>query len=136
MTSSLLSRVSAALLLFGGVALLFAPDAILPRLIPGYPSDEGWFGQLLGAAWLAMAELNWLSRFTVLGGIYGRSVVSANMTLFLISAIAFWKATGRPEAGPAVWLPFAVTALLALAYAALMFKGPLPADRRPGGVGQ
>jgi hypothetical protein len=130
MTSSVVSRVSAAVQLVVGVALLFAADEILPRLIAGYPQSAGWFGQLLGAAWLAMADLNWHSRYTVLGGIYGRAVVSSNMTLYLISAIALFMGTARTAAGAAVWLLFGVAALMSLAYAALMFRGPLPADRR------
>ena len=48
MSSTLVSRVSAAVLLLAGLALLFAPDAVLPRLIP----DRA---KLPGAVWTAVA---------------------------------------------------------------------------------
>jgi peptidoglycan/LPS O-acetylase OafA/YrhL len=35
--SSMVSRASAILLLVGGLALLFAPDALLPALVPDFP---------------------------------------------------------------------------------------------------
>jgi hypothetical protein len=113
-----------------GVVLLFAPEEILPHLIAGYPPSAGWFGQLFGTALLAMADLNWLSRFTVLGGIYGRPIVSANLTLYFVSAVVLFMAAGRTASVRSVWLLFGVTAVLALAYAVLMFRGPLAADRR------
>lgn len=58
MISSLVTRGSAAALFLGGVALLFAPDLILPGLVPGFPPAASWLGQLLGAAWLGVAALN------------------------------------------------------------------------------
>src|SRR3982751_1185618 len=69
--SSLVSRASAALLAIGGVALLFAADDILPRIIPGFPEAGAWVGQLLAAPWLGVAALNWLNRSFVIGGITG-----------------------------------------------------------------
>lgn len=80
-TASLLSRVSAAVLLVAGIVPLFAPDMVLPRLVPGDPEAALWLGQLLGAAWLGVAALNWLNRSTLLGGIYGRPIVAATMAL-------------------------------------------------------
>ena len=50
--SSALSRVSAAVLAIGGGAFLFAADALLPALVPGFPSTAAWLGQLVGASWL------------------------------------------------------------------------------------
>ena len=37
MTSTNISRASAILLVAGGMVLLFAPDVVLPRIIPGFP---------------------------------------------------------------------------------------------------
>jgi hypothetical protein len=87
MISSLVSRASAAILLLGGVTLLFAPDVVLPALVPAFPPAAMWLGQLLAAAWLGVAALNWLQRGALLGGIYGRSVVLANVALYFISEL-------------------------------------------------
>lgn len=77
MISSVVTRASAAVLLMGGLILLFVPDVVLPRLVVDYPQAGVWLGQLLGTAWLGVAALNWLNRSAVLGGIYGdrKSVV-------------------------------------------------------------
>lgn len=122
--SSGLSRVSALVLLLGGLALLFAPDALLPALVPGFPPAAAWLGQLLAAAWLAMAALNWLQRTAVLGGIYGRPVVLANGALYLVTALSLLRALVGGTAPPAVWLVCAPAALLAAAYWALLLRGP------------
>ena len=135
MTSSLLSRVSAAVLLLGGGALLFASDVLLPGLIPGFPLAAAWLGQLLGAAWFGVAALNWLQRGAVLGGIYGRPVVFANLGLYFVSALSLLRALLGGGAPRALWLVFALAAVLAVAYGALLLRsGPVwRADRTAGG---
>jgi hypothetical protein len=133
MISSLISRVSAAVLLLGGAALLFAPDAILPALVPGFPPDAAWLGQLLGAAWLGVAALNWLQRGAVLGGIYGRPVVFANLTLYFVSALSLLRAIVTGGAPPTLWTVAGPAAVLAAVYGALLLRGPFGPLQRPAG---
>ena len=128
MTAGFLSRGSAAVLLVAGVALLFAGDLVLPRLVPDYPATALWLGQLLGAAWLSMAALNWWNRETLLGGIYGRPLVAANMALFLSTSLVLLRVAARPGLSPAPWCLAAVTTVLSVAYRLLLFRGPLPRD--------
>ena len=135
MTSQLISRISALVLLIGGGALLFAPDAILPRLAPGFPASAIWLGQLLGAAWLGVAALNWVGRFTMLGGIYGRPTVFANTALYFISALVMLRAASRAPSSATLWALAAPTVVLAVAYAWLLYRGPFEkelAQRRAG----
>ena len=128
MTASFLSRGSAAVLLVTGLALLFASDLVLPRLVSGYPATALWLGQLLGAAWLSVAALNWWNRATLLGGIYGRPLVAANMALFLSTSLVLFRAAARPGVSPALWPLAAVTTVLTVAYGLLLFRGPLSRD--------
>lgn len=128
-TASVISHISAALLLFSGLALLFAPDVLLTVLIPGFPADGAWLGQLLGAAWLGLAALNWLQRSLVLGGIYGRPTVLANVTLYFVGALSLLRGLLAGGLPPALWLVAAPFTLLALAYAALLLRGPFDAPR-------
>ena len=116
------------MLLLGGLALLFASDAILPRLIPAFPAAGTWLGQVLAAAWLAIATLNWLSRSVLLGGIYGRPVVLTNAVLYFITAMVLLKIVTWADAPPALWLVVVLTVLLAGAYGWLLFRGPLERD--------
>lgn len=116
------------MLLVGGLALLFASDVILPRLIPTLPAAGAWLGQLLAAAWLALAALNWLSQSVMLGGIYGRSVVLANAALYFIAATVLLKIVTRPDAPAALWLVFVLAAIFAGIYGWLLFRGPIERD--------
>ena len=128
MHSTLISRASAGLLLIGGLGLLFAPDVILPRLIPGYPETGLWLGQLLGAAWLALAALNWLSRTSLLGGIYGRAVVMPNAAFYFIATMVLIKAVSAPSMPVWLWIVVIPTALMAVVYSWLLFRGPMARD--------
>ena len=101
MIGSAITRVNALLLLLAGVVLLFAPDRVLPSLVIGYPPSGVWLGQLLGAACLGFAALNWLQRNAVIGGIYGRPVVFANLVFYFVSATSLLRLavdTRRPIA--------------------------------------
>jgi hypothetical protein len=126
--STRLSWLSAIVLLLGGLALLFAADAILPRLIPAFPAAGVWLGQVLAATWLAIATLNWLSRSVLLGGIYGRPVVLTNAVLYFITAMVLLKIVTRGDAPAALWFVVVLTVLLGAAYGWLLFRGPLERD--------
>ncbi len=128
MISTQVSRASAGLLLAGGLALLFAPDSVLPRLVPGFPPSGFWLGQLLAAAWLGLAALNWLSRRALLGGIYGRPVVMSNAAFYFIAAMALLRHVVGREVPAALWIVAAPVAVLAGVYAWLLFRGPAERD--------
>ena len=128
MNSTLISRTSAGLLLVGGLGLLFAPDVILPRLITGYPEPGLWLGQLLGATWLALAALNWLGRTSLLGGIYGRSVVMPNAAFYFITAMVLIKAVSAHTMLAWIWIVMGPVVLMAGVYSWLLFRGPMARD--------
>ena len=120
--SRVVSHASAIVLVAGGLAWLFAPDYAFSILDLSFPPGAEWFGQLLGAAWLGFAALNWIQRRAILGGVYGRPVVMANLFHYFIGSMVLIKA-GQQGAG-SVW-PLAVPfSALALAYGALLFRGP------------
>ena len=116
------------MLLVGGLALLFASDAILPRLVPDFPAAAVWLGQLLAAALLALAALNWLSQSALLGGIYGRPVVLANAAFYFIAATVLVKVITRHDASTALRLVFLLVVLFAAMYGWLLFRGPIDSD--------
>jgi hypothetical protein len=124
MTSALITRTSAALLAAGGIALLFLPDSILPALAPGFPAHATWLGQLVGAGWLAVAALNWLNKRTLIGGIYGRPLVLANLILYFIGTMVLLRALRDPATPPVLWWVAAPHVVMATVYGAVLFKGP------------
>ena len=121
--SGMIARASAALLAAAGVSLLFAADVILPPIVLGVSPGASWVGQLLAAAWLGLAALNWLTRSSVLGGIYGRPIVLANTTLYFVSAMVLVNAATRVSS-VAVWTAAVVAAVMAFLYGSLLFRGP------------
>ncbi len=128
MISSMVSRASAGFLVLMGLPLLFASDALLPRVVPGIPAHATWLGQLLSAAYLSVAFYNWNTRSAILGGIYGRPAVLLNFGLYGISGLALLKVSPTLPYVRLAALPFA---LLAGVYAVLLLRGPLdrPAAR-------
>ena len=125
MISRNIATASAFVFAAAGVLLLFASDDLLPRLVPGVSRDAAWIGQVLGAAWLGMAGLNWMSRGSVLGGIYGRPIVMANAVTWFITTTVLLKASlGGAQ------IAAAVPAAFALVYGRLLFRGPFDADTK------
>ena len=129
MISSIVSRLSAALLLLGGLTLLFAADVVLPAIVPGFPPSAAWLCQLLAGAWLGLAAVNWLQRTAVIGGIYGRPIVMGNTALYLVSALSLLRALVDGAAPRAMWAPCAVALALAIVYGALLLRGPFDSLR-------
>ena len=128
MLSSLISRASAGVLAVGGLFLVFVPDLVLAALIPGYPPTGAWLAQLLAAAWLGLASLNWISRGALLGGIYGRGVVAANAVSYFVGATSLLRAALRPGQPAPLWLLAAPLALFAALYGWLLLRGPFERD--------
>ncbi len=126
--SSIVSRSSALFLAVTGLALLFASDDILPLLVQGSPPGFALIGQLLGAAWLGVASLNWLSKSTLIGGIYGRAVVSANVLVYFVTAMALIKPVMLDDAPTVLRILLVPIAVLAVVYLWLLFRGPYGRD--------
>ena len=112
--------LSAIVLAVAGVLLLFAPDEIGGMLVPP-PGLAGPFGQLLGAALLGFATLNWIGRHHPLGGIYGRAIVAGNQAHFTIGAVVLVK-HGLSAGGPvAYWILAVVYVVEALFFSYLLY---------------
>lgn len=104
---------SAAVLGALGIAASFAPQELLDYFGSPPATAAVLAVQLLGAAWLALAMLDWMSRGTTIGGIYGRPLVVTNLTCFAISTIVVAKLVLQaPDAMLAIMLcAFAVPAV-------------------------
>ena len=130
MRSTVVTRASALLLALAGASLLFAPIEILARIAPGTPPTVAWIAQLLAAAWLGLAAMNWTTRFTMVGGIYGRAVVFANTVTYFVSAMALLHVV-RGGSSTMVIVLAAIALAMAATYGYLLFRGPFAADRAP-----
>jgi hypothetical protein len=122
--SRLLLSLSAAVLAALGLSASFLPGELLTWL--GAPASPVLtvLVQVLGAALLGHAVLDWMSRHSTIGGIYGRPLVVANLLHFGSGALALLKMLQRAPESRILW-PLALGyALLALGYAVAFFREP------------
>jgi hypothetical protein len=124
MTSTrLLMTLSAAALAVLGVVASFMPQEILGRA--GTPADRFTVTliQLGGALYFGFAILNWTAKGTLLGGIYGRPIVLANFTHFVIGAIVLLE--GREPRAAALIVAATFYAVFAVWFGYVLFgRGP------------
>jgi len=122
MNPRLVMSSAAVLLVVAGLALLFAPVEIL-RAIDASVTGPALplLVQILGAAYLGMAALNWLGRGALLGGIYGRPVTLGNFWHFFVGASVLLRAARLFPGKIVFWIILAVYALLAAAFGRLLF---------------
>jgi hypothetical protein len=104
--------VSAVAYLLAALALLFAADEILRFALGAASQLDVALLQLIGAALFGFAMLNWLNRYSLVGGIFSRPLVMANLAHTATAALMLGHLAVRQPVSP--WLAGA-----ALAYAAL-----------------
>lgn len=111
---------AAACLAIAGAALLFAPHEVAGLI--GVPGPDVLL-QLFGAALLGLASMNHIARGSILGGIYGRAVVTADQVHFTIGALALCSHAVRSPVEPVFWIAVATYAAGAVFFNLLLFRG-------------
>jgi hypothetical protein len=92
--------ISALLMGAAGLLLLFAPQESGAVLLPEAAGADAVI-QLLGAALLGFAVMNWTARGAALGGIYGRAVVIGNLMHLLVGAFVLVSRSANDTVTPA-----------------------------------
>jgi hypothetical protein len=105
-----------------GLALTFAPQEILGTTNP----LQTIAAQLLGAATCGFALLNWMSKGTVMGGIYGRPLAMGNLAHFTAGGLALIKVAAQLDPPGLFFTIAAVYLLFAALFARVAFftSGP------------
>lgn len=115
---------SALIYAIGGFALLFLPHELLAHGTAAPDAASARTAQLLGAALLGMAAMNWTARGAILGGIYGRAVMNGNFCFAFISAMTTVRALFDGNASIWLWLLAASSILLAAGFAYFLYGRP------------
>ena len=119
-TASLLLGVS-------GIVLTFAPDLIIGSLGINPTHVSVLLGQIIGGLYFGFAMLNWMTKESLIGGIYNRPVAVANLTHFMIAGLALAKASISNTELPTLILIVSVAyVLLAILFGIILFRHPLP----------
>lgn len=126
MNTKVLMNLSAAWMVLVGIVASFMPQELLVH----FRADGKGIGpvlvQVLGAAYLGFAMLNWMARENLIGGIYSRPVAMGNFVHFVVAALALVKFISRTPADRGLLLVFTlVYAIFALCFGRVVFTHPL-----------
>jgi hypothetical protein len=108
------------------IFLLFAPAESLSFLLLGYGSLlPALPAQLLAAPLLGLSALNWLSRGSTVGGIYGRPLLITNLIHFLVGSLVLLRPMVVLRlAAFAPWVLFGLYVVFAVLFALLLLRKP------------
>lgn len=120
MSTKVLMIGSAAYFAIVGVALTFLPQEINELLALPVTGVSVLMAQTLGAAFLAMAAVNWMTRTNILGGVYGKPLTLSNFLFFFVSAMAYLKSDDKVI----TWTLAGFSCLLAAWFGYLVFTHP------------
>ena len=123
MNTRVLMVASGAFLALLGLALTFAPGELLVMLGAPASAPVTVVLQLAGASYLGFALINWTARGLIIGGIYARPLSLGNLVHFLSGSMALLKYLLSAGIQPLLLPVLVGYALLALAFAYLVF-GP------------
>lgn len=112
-----------------GLLLSFLPQEILAYFSENSNEQITIFFQLLGAIYFAFAFLNWTAKGSILGGIYGRSIVIGNFTHFMIGALTLLKGFSAFNDIIVMWVVTGLYVVFASMFGLIMFTHPLKEDK-------
>ena len=106
-----------------GIALIFMPDEIKTATGLNDAPNAQLLLKLMGALYFGFAMLNWMSRFTVIGGIYNKPVSIANFTHFAVGALSLIKMLLKtPNLPQWVWVLTAFYTVFAILFGVLFYR--------------
>jgi hypothetical protein len=124
MNTKILMTVSALIMGVTGCLLLFFPQEISNYLLLNEANSI--FFQVFGSLYVGFAMLNWTAKGSLLGGIYGRPVVIANISHFAIGTLALIKWLVFYNYYPYVWVITILYFIFAVLFGITLFTHPLP----------
>ena len=128
MGTKILLISSALFMALFGLGATFLPQEILAHVGAAPEPPLVLIVQALGALYLGFAVVNWMSKGSLLGGIYGRPLVVGNMLHFTVMAIALVRYVLTVTAPPVLLVVALVYLTFAIWFGALLFFHPATAE--------
>ena len=126
MNTKILMTLSAIILAFIGISLIFLPKEILDYLELSVSETLQLLMQIIGSFYFALAILNWMSKGSLIGGIYGRPVAMANLTHFVIAGLALIKGIlANPSLSYVIWSIAIIYSIFAIFFGIAAFRHPV-----------
>lgn len=127
MNTKLVMTLSAAVLGLAGITLTFLPVEILTGLAISPSKPQEYLLQIIGALYFGFAMLNWMTKSSLIGGIYNRPVAVANFTHFVIVALALVKGVlSNPNLPVSILTAAIIYSIFAVLFGIILFRHPLP----------
>jgi len=129
MNTRIIMASSAVVLAAIGIGLMFLPEETLAYLNIGTSKSLLLILQLLGGLYFGFAMLNWMSQWSLIGGIYNKPVSVANFAQFFIGGMALIKdMTSNPEMPGVFWIIAVVYIVYAAIFGWLFYNQPASKD--------
>ena len=126
MNTKSLMTLSAIILALIGISLIFLPKEILEYLELSVSETLQLLMQIIGSFYFAFAILNWMSKGSIIGGIYNRPIAMANLTHFVIAGLALIKGIlANPSFSYVIWLIAIIYSIFAILFGIVAFKLPV-----------
>ena len=118
--------ISAIILGATGILLTFAPDIVMTYLNIDSNQTSLLLGQAIGGLYCGYGMLNWMTKESLIGGIYNRPIAIANFSHFLIVGLAIGKGLiSNPGLPKGLWVAGGVYAVLGLLFIIILFRHPI-----------
>lgn len=108
-----------------GVILTFIPETTLNLLTINSNETALFMMQIVGALFFAFGMLNWMTKSSIIGGIYNRPIAVANLTHFLIAGLALSKGLfANPKLPFMIWVIGGVYFVFMILFGIILFRHP------------
>lgn len=126
MNTKLLMTTSAILLALSGIVFTFLPDEVIVSLGLEVNNTLILLLQTIGAMYFAFGMLNWMTKSSLIGGIYNRPIALANFIHFMITGIALTKSLfSNVESATVIRVAGIVYILFAVLFGIILFRHPI-----------
>jgi len=128
-TKSLMTS-SAIILALIGISLILFPKEILDYFELSTSDTLELLMQIIGSFYFAFAMLNWMSKGSLIGGIYNRPIALANWTHFFIAGLALIKGVlANPSLSYVIWSIAIIYSIFAILFGIVLFKHPVSENK-------
>ncbi len=112
-----------------GIILTFAPDVVLNNINIETNPTSLLLGQVIGGLYFGYSMLNWMTKESLIGGIYNRPIAVANFTHFLIAGLAISKSLiSNAELPITLWVAGLVYVTFGLLFIIILFRHPVSSN--------
>ncbi|HTE01021.1 MAG TPA: hypothetical protein VK668_17140 [Mucilaginibacter sp.] len=125
LNTKLIMTLSAVFLGIIGIGLTFLPNEIAALTGISPSKILLLILQILGALYFSFAMLNWTAKGAIIGGIYNKPIATANLTHFMIGALALIKALLNNHDLPCgIWVLAGIYSIFAVIFGMMFFRHP------------